>query len=103
MSRRDGYDGGDRRSRSRRGFGAATSVAAWIGVALMPKCPLCVAVALSGLGVGAAWATGVSSYLRTGAWSVAVLALLSTLYVETRRFRARRDRAREETRFCSCG
>ena len=99
MSRGDGQD---RHLQSRRRFGAATSLAAWIGVALMPKCPLCVAVALSGLGVGAAWATGLSSYARPGAWGVAVAAVLWTLYVEGRRFRARRGNARQQARVCSC-
>jgi hypothetical protein len=93
----------DGRLQPRRWFGAATSLAAWIGVALMPKCPLCVAVALSGLGVGAAWATALSPYARAGAWGIAAVALLSTLYLERRRFRAQHDTARGQTRVCSCG
>ena len=103
MSRSDAHVGRAERPPSRRWFGAVTSLAAWIGVALMPKCPLCVAVALSGLGVGAAWATALSPYARAGAWGVAVLAVLGTIYVEGRRFRARGAGERRQRRACCSG
>jgi hypothetical protein len=99
MSRSEGRD---ERKRGRRWFGPATSVLGWIGVLLMPKCPLCVAVALSGFGLGAAWATGLSPYVRPGAWGVAGVALVATLYFEWRRLRARRE-DHQQARVCSCG
>jgi hypothetical protein len=92
----------DQRVGTRRWFGAASSVAGWIGVALMPKCPLCVAVALSGLGVGATWATALSPYVRGAAWSVAGAALLFTLFMEGRRILRRRASPGRGIREPSC-
>jgi hypothetical protein len=49
-----------------------------VAAALVPKCPLCVAAALSALGVGAAVAHGVAPLLRPVAMALAVgLALAS--------------------------
>jgi hypothetical protein len=92
----------ERRARARGWTLAATSVAAWIGVALMPKCPVCVAVLLSGLGLGAAWGAALSPFARSGLWGIAVVALAGTVYMERRRLSARRDPRRENARAC-CG
>jgi hypothetical protein len=93
---------GEARPGSRRWLGAATTLAAWIGVALMPKCPLCIAVVLSGLGVGAAWVPALSPYARSGLWGFAVMALFFTLYAERRRLRGLRAGDGGQARVCSC-
>src|SRR4029077_10206069 len=62
-----------------------TSLAAIVGTALVPKCPLCVAAALSALGIGATAARQMAPFVRTGGVVLAVIAGLTLLYLEWRR------------------
>ena len=69
-----------------RRFGAGgTSLAAIVGTALVPKCPLCVAAALSALGMGAAAAHRMAPFVRTGGVVLAVMAGLTLLVLEWKR------------------
>jgi hypothetical protein len=61
----------------RRAAAAWGSVSAVVATALVPKCPLCVAAALSALGVGAASARLLGPYVR------ALLPVLATALVVT--------------------
>ena len=88
MSRRDGL---------RRGASASTSAFAFLGVALMPKCPVCVAAVLSTVGVGATFGAWFAPVARPFGLAVAVLAL-----VVFARSEWRRRRRRVATRECGC-
>jgi hypothetical protein len=66
----------------------AASVSTVILAVLTPKCPLCVAAVLSGLGLGAAGAGAVAPFVRPFAFLLAGLALLSLARAEWRRRRA---------------
>jgi len=56
------------RTVERRSIGRASSTSASLGtvllVALMPKCPLCVAAALTAIGLGTSLASGLSPFVR---------------------------------------
>lgn len=82
----------------RRGARASTSVASWLLVALLPKCPLCVAAALSAVGVSASLGALLAPLLRPVAWALAAACAVWLVRAEWRR---RRDiRSRERT--CPC-
>lgn len=68
MSLRDG---------ARRIAGASTSIAALAAAALLPKCPLCIAAALSTFGVGAAIGGALAPFARPFGIAVAIIALLA--------------------------
>jgi hypothetical protein len=85
----------DRRGRALR---AATSVGTLVVAALLPKCPLCVAAALSALGLGTI--AGLSPLVRPVAIVGALLAVCSVVVVEARR---RRQRARRRGACPACG
>jgi len=70
--------------------GAATSIATAIAAALVPKCPLCIAAALSAFGLGAAAAHGVAPWLRPLAFALAASVAVSAAWAAQRRQRARR-------------
>jgi len=53
---------------------AASSVCAGLGLVLLPKCPLCVAAYLIGLGVSAGAAHGAAPFIRPIAWLLALAA-----------------------------
>jgi len=57
---------------------AASSAGAVLGLALLPKCPLCVAAYLIGLGASAGAAYSAAPFIRPAAWLLA-LALLTAL------------------------
>jgi len=62
--------------RARKPVGAAgTSVLAIVGAALVPKCPLCVAAALTALGLGGAIAQRVAPFVRTSGFAIGGVAL----------------------------
>src|SRR5215468_5010720 len=52
------------------GAAAGTSVLAIVGAALVPKCPLCVAAALTALGLGGAIAQRVAPFVRTAGFVI---------------------------------
>jgi len=66
-----------RRAGARR---AATSIGGLIALAVLPKCPLCVAAYLTALGLSASIAALLAPFLRLGALLVVVLALLAGLF-----------------------
>jgi hypothetical protein len=71
--------------RARRFGAGGTSLAAIVATALVPKCPLCVAAALSALGIGAAAAHRMAPFVRAGGVVLAVIAGLTLLFLEWRR------------------
>jgi hypothetical protein len=83
-----GANGAKNRNRAKPTL--ATSVAAGIGVALLPKCPLCVAALLMSLGMGATGAAILGPIARPGLLALACGALLAGIAYEWRRRRQRR-------------
>jgi hypothetical protein len=77
-----------RRERVRR---ALASASALLLAALIPKCPLCLAAALSTLGLGATVGSTLAPWLRPVALGLSVLAVLGVARAEWRR---RRDTVR---------
>jgi hypothetical protein len=71
----------------------ATSLAAIVGTALVPKCPLCVAAALSALGLGAAIAQRVAPFVRTLGFAIGAAALVTLMVLEWGPWRRRRGAA----------
>jgi hypothetical protein len=71
---------------ARRQLGA-TSLAAIVGTALVPKCPLCVAAALSALGLGAAIAQRIAPFVRTLGFAIGAAAVVTLMVLEWRRRR----------------
>lgn len=69
--------------------GPVTSVALALGAALLPKCPLCIAAALSALGVGAAVSHGVAPWLRPLAIAFSAVVAIAWMW-RTRRTSAHR-------------
>jgi len=67
MSLRDGV---------RRVASASTSIGAIVVAALIPKCPLCIAAALSAIGVGATLASSLAPIVRPIGIGLAVVALI---------------------------
>jgi hypothetical protein len=59
-----------------RAASASASVGTIVLAALIPKCPLCVAAALSALGVGATVGSAVAPFLRPVGLALAVFALV---------------------------
>ena len=57
-----------------RTAGASTAIGALAAGALLPKCPLCIAAALSALGFGTAVGGALAPYVRPAALVVAVFA-----------------------------
>lgn len=68
----------------------ATPLGSTALLALVPKCPLCVAAVLSSLGLGAAAASFVGPLLRPFAIAFALVAVVALAAGERRRIRARR-------------
>ena len=56
---------------------------------LLPKCPMCIAVALSAIGLGGSFGAAVAPLLRPVAIALGGLALLTLAWAEVRRRRAR--------------
>jgi hypothetical protein len=79
--------------------GGVTSVVSLIAAVLLPKCPLCVAVWLSGLGLGAASAFDLAPLIRPALLMVAVSTLVGWAIFERRRM-LRRPAC---TTSCGCG
>jgi hypothetical protein len=75
--------------RARRGASASASLGAVLLAALIPKCPLCVAAALSALGVGAALGGAVAPLIRPIAFLVAVVLTVAIGVTERRRHKRR--------------
>jgi hypothetical protein len=105
MSARDAATGADRVTGARDAkpsrTSGATSIAAAIGVALLPKCPLCIAVMLSGAGFGLAGAAAVAPFVRPALVALAVLSAVIFARNFVRRLRARRAR-RGPSGACAC-
>jgi len=78
------------RGRSALAAGGATSLGTLVAVALLPKCPLCVAALLSGLGLGAAATGRLAPLARPLGIALVAAALLAVAWVEWRRWLARR-------------
>jgi hypothetical protein len=57
--------------------GAVSSVGAVLALALLPKCPLCVAAYLVGLGVSVSAAQSAAPFVRPAAWALAIVASLA--------------------------
>ena len=72
---------------ARRIGGSAVSVATIFGTLLIPKCPLCVAAALSTFGLGVAAADWLAPFVRVFGFALGALALLGVVYFEWRRRR----------------
>lgn len=72
---------------ARRIGGSVVSVATIIGALLIPKCPLCVAAALSTFGIGVAAAQGLAPFVRVFGLALGALSLLGVVYFEWRRRR----------------
>jgi hypothetical protein len=81
-----------RRDRTRRAASASASLGALLVAALIPKCPLCVAAALSALGLGATLGSALAPLLRPVGFGLAVVALVVFGRAEWRR-RTRRAEA----------
>ena len=90
------------RARSARAAGGATSLGTLLAVALLPKCPLCVAAMLSGLGLGAAATGRLAPLVRPLGLALVVAALLAVAWMEWRRWRGRRGRSAPSRGGC-CG
>lgn len=71
------------------------SALAVIAAVLVPKCPLCVAAALSAMGLGAAVSSRLAPFVRPFGFALAGLGALVILYFEWRR--------RRHTVKCACG
>ena len=78
-----------RREAARRAAGASASLGAIALAALIPKCPLCVAAALSALGLGAAVSASLAPVVRPIGRALAVVALVLAARAECRRRRRR--------------
>lgn len=76
-----------RREAARRAAGASASLGAIALAALIPKCPLCVAAALSALGLGAAISASLAPVVRPLGLALAVVALVLAARGEWRRRR----------------
>jgi hypothetical protein len=74
----------------RRWLGVASSLGSTALLALAPKCPLCVAAALSSLGLGGAAASFLGPLLRPLAVLFALVAVAALVVGERRRLHARR-------------
>jgi hypothetical protein len=72
-----------------RAASASTSAVGFIGVALMPKCPVCVAAALSAIGVGASIGAWLAPIARPLGIAVALIALAVFVRGEWQRRRQR--------------
>lgn len=73
-------------SRAAASFGSLSAV---ITAALLPKCPLCVAAALSALGVGTATAHALGPYVRATLPAIAAALVVVAAFVISRRRSAR--------------
>ena len=82
---------GSMRSMLRRWLGVASSLGSTVLLALAPKCPLCVAAALSSLGVGAAAASFLGPLVRPLAIAFVLVAAAALVVGERRRRYERRS------------
>ncbi len=57
----------------------ATTLGASLLVALLPKCPLCIAAYLTALGIGAGAAAAAAPWLRPAAIAIALIALIAAV------------------------
>jgi hypothetical protein len=80
MSLRDGV---------RRVASGSASIGAIVVAALIPKCPLCVAAALSAIGVGATVGSSLAPIARPIGFALAAVALVASGIGEWRRRRRR--------------
>mgnify|MGYP001585354311 CR=1 FL=1 len=80
----------------RRASAIASAAGAFALAALVPKCPLCIAAALSAWGVGTSMAGTLAPSVRPVLFAVAVL-----LAVQVKRGRARSHEAALRQRCCS--
>ncbi len=58
---------------------ALSSLGAALGVALLPKCPLCIAAWLAGFGLSASAAHAAGPFVRPAAYALASLTLLALM------------------------
>jgi hypothetical protein len=72
---------------ARRIGGSVVSAATIIGALLIPKCPLCVAAALSTFGLGVAAAHWLAPFVRIFGFALGALSVLGVVYFEWRRRR----------------
>ena len=73
----------------RRLGGGSASLGALVVVALLPKCPLCIAAWLGAIGVGAGLGSALAPALRPVGIAVAVTCALSLMWSELRRRKRR--------------
>lgn len=65
--------------------GAASSLAALLGLLLVPKCPLCVAAYLASLGLSAGLAAAAAPLIRPFAWALCAAALAAVAWAWLKR------------------
>jgi hypothetical protein len=73
-------------SRAREVLAAAATT---LGVVLLPKCPLCIAAYLAGIGASAGTAALLAPWARPAAWSLLAVSLGSWLFGWLRRRKLR--------------
>lgn len=73
------------REAARRATSALTSVFAVVLATLIPKCPLCVAAALSAIGIGTTLGSAVAPIVRPFGFALAVVVMLVAARREWRR------------------
>lgn len=66
---------------------ALTTATTALGVVLVPKCPLCVAAYLAGIGASAGTAAALAPWARPAAWLLLALSLGGWLFEWSRRRR----------------
>jgi hypothetical protein len=78
----------------------ASSLAALLSLVFLPKCPLCIAAYLAGLGLGSAAAAFAAPLVRPLAVVLAIMAGAALLRSGWRYFRRARANARRPTNCC---
>jgi hypothetical protein len=93
-------------TREGRSLGRASSTSASLGtlllVALMPKCPLCVAAALTAIGLGTSLAGGVAPFVRPLAIALVGVSVSFAVYVWYPSLRRHRLKAGAPSRRSCC-